>query len=135
MIRIAPALIATQLAALLCAGPAMAARSDDLAGLAHALGQSQAIREACDGAGDQHWRSKYMRLMDLEKSDEAGVARVKAAFGAGYAQAKADYADCSPEARAALAAAAGQGRALAEGLAGPTPPAPAEPVAEAGPAR
>ena len=113
-----------------------ASRSDDLAALAHALGRSQAIRETCDGVGDQHWRSKYMRLMDLEKPDEAGSARVRAAFGAGYAAARADYADCSPQAREALGAAAQQGRALAERLAGDPPaPAPAEPVAEAAPPR
>jgi len=126
--------LALGLIAALVAGPAAAERSDDLADLAHALGQSQAIRETCDGVGDQQWRSKYMRLMDLEKPDAAGSARLKAAFGAGYAAARADFAECSPEARAALGAAAHQGRALAERLAGEPPSLP-EPVAEADPPR
>lgn len=117
--------------------PALAARSDDLADLARALGKSQAVREACEGGSDQHWRSQYMRLMDLEKPDEAAAAQVRAAFGAGYAQAKAEFADCSPEARAAASAAANEGRVLADRLAGP-PPAPAaslDPLAEAPPPR
>jgi len=126
--------LALGLIAALVAGPAAAGRSDHLADLAHALGRSQAIRETCDGVGDQLWRSKYMRLLDLERPDAAGSARVRAAFGAGYAAAKADYAACSPQAREALGAAAQKGRVLAERLAG-DPPAPVEPVAEAPPPR
>ena len=31
--------------------------------LAYALGQSHALRQACEGAGDQFWRARMMRLI------------------------------------------------------------------------
>lgn len=114
-------------AAALATGPACAqeaGRADDLAALAGALGQSQALREACEGMRDQYWRSRMMRLLEIEPLAQQIGPRLTQAFNAGYAEQAQAFPACGPESRAAEAAAAERGRAAAVRLlrpgAGPT---------------
>lgn len=95
-------------------------RRGSLSGLARALGESQALREACEGQKDQYWRSRMMRLLSLEGAEGAAGAPLTAAFNAGYAEARQAYPACSPESRRAEVDAADRGQTYAARLAGPT---------------
>jgi len=82
--------------------------------LAYALGQSHALRQACEGAGDQFWRARMMRLIDVEQADAAFTALLRDRFNGGFAASQASHPDgCSPESRRAERQAAQRGRALA----------------------
>lgn len=105
------------------AGAQEDARPQGLAALSHALGESQALRELCEGVQDQYWRSRMMRLLALEEADGLAGAALTAAFNAGYAQARGLASDCGPDSRRAEVEAAVRGQELAAALAGP-PPAP-----------
>jgi uncharacterized protein (TIGR02301 family) len=106
----APALAAPALAA------APAERAATLTALAETLGQSHALRQACAGPGDQYWRARMMRLIEVEKPEQALEARLTEAFNAGYAQRRSLFRACSPAARRAEAQSAARGRNLAAQL-------------------
>lgn len=105
--------------ALIAAAPAAGAqeRSPELRqvllDLARALGESHALRQACLGAGDQHWRSRMTSLVDNEQPDEAFAKQLQAGFVAGAAAGRKAYPACSPAAREAQAQVAERGHALA----------------------
>ena len=110
------------LALVLLARPAAAeappsGQRETLAALAQVLGQSHALRQACAGPGDQYWRARMMRLMDVERPQEAWRAELTAAFNAGYASRRRMFPVCTPMARRAEITAAARGRALAGRLA------------------
>ncbi|MFC3078894.1 TIGR02301 family protein [Phenylobacterium terrae] len=98
-------------------------RRGDLVALSRVLGESQALREACEGKKDQYWRSRMMRLLSLEEADGAAGAALTAAFNAGYAEARQAWPDCGPESRRAEVDAAVRGQQLSAMLAGPAPAA------------
>ena len=122
--------LAATVAALALAPMARAAEPGDLTALAQILGESQALREVCEGAQAQYWRSRMMRLLDLERPDEALSARLSKAFNAGYAARKRDFPACSPESQALEAEIAGRGEQLAARLAAQSPLVEPDSVAE-----
>ena len=87
--------------------------------LAYVLGQSHALRQVCEGATDQFWRGRMVRLIQTEQPDVELDRRMKEAFNAGYAAAQAAYPSCSPQSRRAEAVAAGRGRVLVQTLSEP----------------
>jgi len=87
-----------------------------LTDLAYTLGESHALRQACQGEGDQYWRARMQQLMELEEPDQAFASRLAGAFNSGYAQAQASFPACGARSRAAAMRAAAKGRRLASGL-------------------
>lgn len=109
---------------LLTAAPALAqdrtpAQRQMLTDLAYVLGQSHALRQACQGAMDQYWRGRMLKMVDAETPDPAFETRLHNAFNAGFSSAQAQYPTCGPDSRQAEAAAAAHGQALASTLAKP----------------
>ncbi len=90
-----------------------------LSDLAYVLGQSHALRQACQGVTDQFWRGRMVKLVEAEAPDPAFNTRLNSAFNAGFSAAQARYPACGPDSRAAEAAAAARGQALAGSLAKP----------------
>ena len=87
--------------------------------LAFVMGQSHALRQACQGETDQYWRSRMLRLIDVEAPDEALKTRLVQSFTTGFDGARASFPDCSPSARKEASKAALRGRALSDSLASP----------------
>ncbi len=111
------------LAALLLAAPAVTSAQDRapaerqrLLDLAYAIGQSHALRQACEGVGDQFWRARMVRLTEVEQADQTFDGQLRDRFNGGYAAAQAAHPECSPESRRAERQAALRGRALANKL-------------------
>lgn len=88
-----------------------------LVDLAYALGESHALRQACQGEGDQFWRMRMLDMMGAEMPDSGLDARMRDAFNTGYAGRKAEHPTCGLASRRAEVAAAERGRALAGRLA------------------
>lgn len=113
--------------AVLCAlgvstAPALAqdrepAERQRLLDLAFALGESHALRQVCDGAGDQYWRSRMVRLTEVEKADQAFDAQLRDRFNTGFAARQGEFPQCDEASRAAERQAARKGQALAGKLA------------------
>ena len=82
--------------------------------LAYALGESHALRQACEGAYDQFWRDRMMNMTDAEAPDATLDRRMKEAFNSGFASRRAEFPACSRESRLAEVAAARRGEALAQ---------------------
>jgi uncharacterized protein (TIGR02301 family) len=93
-----------------------------LVDLAYVLGESHALRQACEGAGDQFWRTRMIRMTDVEAPDETLDARLKESFNTGYASRQGEFPSCTPASRQAEASAAIHGRDLAAKLARATVP-------------
>lgn len=115
-----PALVTTLVLAL-SAGPAAARPRDaahqrTLIELAGVLGESHALRQACEGPEDQYWRARMLRLLEVEAPAPELLADLKGAFNDGYADLRAAFTACTPRSRQAEAAAAARGRALARRL-------------------
>jgi uncharacterized protein (TIGR02301 family) len=115
-----PALLASLI--FLAAGPAAAQdrtpeQRQTLTALARVMGESQALRQVCLGAADQHWRTRLTGLIDNEQADEAFAEALTGSFNAGLAASRKGFLDCSPATRAAQYDVAERGRALAERLA------------------
>jgi hypothetical protein len=119
------ALVPALAALLLTAPAALTAHAQErepadrqrLLDLAYALGQSHALRQACEGAADQFWRARMMRLIDVEQSDAGFTDKLRDRFNGGFAASQAGHPEgCSPESRRAERQAAQRGRALASKL-------------------
>ena len=95
------------------------AERQTLTDLAYVLGQSHALRQACQGATDQFWRGRMVKLIEAETPDPAFNTRLNNAFNAGFSSAQAQYPACGPDSRHAEAAAAAHGQVLASSLAKP----------------
>ena len=89
---------------------------ESLVSLARVLGESHALRQACEGGEDQFWRSRMNRLVDTEQAEPALEREMKDSFNAGFADARRLYPACGDGTRRAQGAAAVRGRELAFGL-------------------
>ena len=87
--------------------------------LAYVLGESHALRQACDGSDDQYWRARMLELLDAEAPDQALKARLGKAFNTGFAAGQAAFPTCDVKSRAEAARIAQRGRTLADKLATP----------------
>jgi uncharacterized protein (TIGR02301 family) len=117
-----PLLPAVLIAALLTTSVLAQERSpaarESLVDLAYTLGQAHALRIRCEGPGEQVWRARMARLVEVEKPDEAFRDQLFEGFNTGYLSAGAAHLRCDEEARAEAARVAGRGRDLARVLAG-----------------
>lgn len=89
----------------------------NLLDLAFTLGESHALRQVCEGAGDQYWRSRMMRLTDVEKADQAFDAQLRDKFNTGFAAQQGQFPECDAASRQAERQAARKGQALSARLA------------------
>jgi uncharacterized protein (TIGR02301 family) len=110
-------------AVLLLALPAFAqerspAERQALVQLARVIGESHAIRQACEGAEDQFWRGRMQGLLDQEAADQGLKTRLSLAFNDGFHAGQALYPKCTDAARAEARKIAASGQALAEKLEG-----------------
>jgi uncharacterized protein (TIGR02301 family) len=109
--------------AVLCGpGPALAqdrnpAERQTLLDLAFTLGESHALRQVCEGAGDQYWRARMMRLVEVEKADQAFDAQLRDRFNTGFAAGQGEFTECGEASLRAEQQAAVKGRTLAARLA------------------
>jgi len=85
--------------------------------LAYALGESHALRQACEGEDDQYWRARMMRLAEVERASEALEAQLRERFNTGFTSRRGEYPVCDDASRKAEARAALRGQALALKLA------------------
>jgi len=109
-------------AAVLVAGPALAQerprdQRQRLLELAYALGESHALRQACEGEDDQYWRARMARLIQVERPGQGLEAQLEERFNAGFDARRGAYPACDEATRKAEAQAARHGRALALNLA------------------
>jgi uncharacterized protein (TIGR02301 family) len=88
-----------------------------LLALAFTLGESHALRQVCEGGGDQYWRSRMVRLTDVEKADQAFDAQLRDKFNTGFASRQGEFPDCDDASRRAEQQTARKGQALAGKLA------------------
>lgn len=121
----APLIVAAMLALAapaLAAAPAEAPRSPEqrqqLADLAHALGEAHAFRLLCGGPTDQTWRAQMNAMLAVEAPDAGFRRRLVAGFNAGFAARQTEFPSCTEAARTAEREAASKGAALARRLAG-----------------
>jgi uncharacterized protein (TIGR02301 family) len=113
------------LAALALLAPTAAAVAQDrdpverqkLLDLAFTIGESHALRQVCQGAGDQYWRSRMVRLTEVEKADQAFDAQLRDKFNTGFAARQGEFPACDDASRQAEQAAARHGQAVAGKLA------------------
>jgi uncharacterized protein (TIGR02301 family) len=110
------------LALLAPAGGAMAqdrgpAERQTLLDLAYTLGESHALRQVCKGVDDQYWRSRMVRLTEVEKADQAFDAQLRDKFNTGFAARQGQFPDCDEASRQAEQQMARKGQGLAAKLA------------------
>lgn len=122
------------LIALLLGAPASAlgqtrdpAGRQTLVDMAYVLGEAHALRQVCEGASDQYWRTRMMRLVDTEQPDEALAQRLKDAFNTGFVARQGAHPACNPPARAAMTRVLARGKVLAARLARTAPADPYQP--------
>jgi len=94
------------------------AQRQTLLSLAFVLGQSHALRQACEGDSDQLWRSWMSRLLETEAPDDGLERRIRDSFNTGYYAAQARFPACDDAARTEARSAAARGRGLARQLGG-----------------
>ena len=107
--------------AALVAAPALAqdrgaGERQRLLDLAYTLGESHALRQACEGEGDQYWRSRMVRLTEVEQADQAFDVQLRERFNTGFASRRSEYPTCDDASRKAELVAARKGQALARKL-------------------
>ncbi len=90
------------------------AQRQTLTDLAYALGQSHALRQACEGGADQYWRTRMSQLLQTETPDEGFERSLREAFNTGYAAAQAQFQTCDARSQAEAVQVAHRGAALAE---------------------
>ncbi len=109
-------------AALSATGPALAqdrgpTERQTLLDLAFTLGESHALRQVCEGGGDQYWRSRMVRLTEVEKADQAFDAQLRDKFNTGFAARQGQFVACDDASRQAEQQVARKGQALSAKLA------------------
>ena len=87
-----------------------------LADLAYVLGQAHGLAQVCD-PNSQTWRSRMIRVIELERPEPGFRSQLFSGFNAGYAGAQASHPRCGGRSRAAYARAVARGRDLARVLA------------------
>ena len=85
--------------------------------LAFTIGESHALRQVCAGASDQYWRSRMVRLTEVEKADQAFDAQLRDKFNTGFAARQGQFVECDDASRQAEQAVARKGQALSAKLA------------------
>ena len=85
--------------------------------LAFTLGESHALRQLCEGPNDQYWRSRMVRLTEIEKADQAFDAQLRDKFNTGFAAGQGQFPQCDEASRRAQQQSASKGQALATQLA------------------
>jgi uncharacterized protein (TIGR02301 family) len=93
------------------------AERQTLLDLAFTLGESHALRQVCEGGGDQYWRSRMVRLTEVEKADQAFDAQLREKFNIGFAARQGEFPECGDPSRQAEQAVARKGQALSAKLA------------------
>jgi uncharacterized protein (TIGR02301 family) len=88
-----------------------------LVGLTRVLGESHALRQACEGPDDMYWRSRMTRLVETEQPDPEFERQLKDSFNAGFAEMRRLYRSCDDGARRAQEMTAVRGRELSSTLA------------------
>ncbi len=109
------------LAVLAAASPALAqqrppAARQALVALSRVLGESHAIRRACESTDDQFWRGRMQRLLDVENPDPTLKTQISVAFNDAYNAGRALYPKCNALARAEARRIARAGRTLSDRL-------------------
>jgi uncharacterized protein (TIGR02301 family) len=128
------AALAALAALLIFATPALSQERDPgarqvLVDLAYVLGQAHALRQVCE-AGDQHWRTRMLGLVEAEGNDHAFAERLRGQFNAGFVAGQAQFTTCTPEARKAETQAAARGAALASRMSQARVPLPSDSLAQ-----
>lgn len=93
-----------------------AAERQRLLDLAYTLGESHALRQACEGDGDQYWRSRMVRLTEVEQADQAFDIQLRERFNTGFAARRSEYPICDEASRKAELQVARKGQALSQKL-------------------
>ena len=93
------------------------AERQQLLDLAFTIGESHALRQVCEGTGDQYWRSRMVRLTEVEKADQAFDAQLRDKFNTGFAARQGQFVECDDASRQAEQAVARKGQALSAKLA------------------
>lgn len=88
-----------------------------LVDLARTMGETHALRQACEGREDRRWRTRMTDLIDQEQPDEALAKRLMDSFNAGATAGRVAHPDCSDATREAQLQAAERGYELAARLA------------------
>jgi len=122
MVRPRPIILALAGAFLIQAPAALAqdrspALRQSLADLAYVLGEAHALRQACQGADDQYWRTRMIKMVDAEQPDAALDRRLKESFNTGFASRQSEFPACSAASQKAAVAVAAHGQQLAAALA------------------
>ena len=84
--------------------------------LAYSLGESHALRQTCEGLNDQFWRSRMVRLTEVEQADQGFDAQMRERFNTGFAAKQGEYPTCDSASRLAERQSAVRGQALAAEL-------------------
>ncbi|MDF2902027.1 MAG: hypothetical protein K0Q62_2086 [Phenylobacterium sp.] len=87
-----------------------------LINLTRVLGESHALRQACNGQEDQFWRGRMTRLLETEQPEPVLEEQMKDNFNAGFAETRRLYPACGETTRRAQTLAAARGREIATGL-------------------
>lgn len=93
-----------------------------LVDMAYVLGEAHALRQACQGANDQYWRTRMVQLVETEQADAALTQRLKDAFNTGFVARQGAFSSCTPAARSTMTKVLARGRVLAARLARTAPP-------------
>ena len=88
-----------------------------LVDLAYVIGEAHALRQTCNGEGDQFWRNRMMTLLDAENADLPFTERLRSAFNGGFLARRQMHPVCLPETRAAEDQVSAKGQDLARRLA------------------
>lgn len=112
-----PFLIGLTLAAFV-ATPVLAQERDArerqrLLDLAYTLGESHALRQVCQGESDQYWRSRMVRMTEVEQADQAFDAQMRERFNTGFASRRSEYPLCDDASRKAEQQTARKGQSQA----------------------
>jgi uncharacterized protein (TIGR02301 family) len=110
-------IVALAFAPLAAAQERAPAERQVLLDLAYTLGEAHALRQACEGEGDQYWRDRMARLIEVEAADEGFNGQLQSRFNAGYNNRTAEFPSCTPESKKALVGTAAKGQGLAGRLA------------------
>ena len=118
MNRVRPVLaLCTLLAAPALAQERTPPERQSLVDLAYAIGESHALRQVCNGDGDQHWRDRMAELINTEAADADLEARLKQSLNSGDAARQSQFPSCGPDSRNAEMAVARKGEGIAKRLA------------------
>ncbi len=87
--------------------------------LSRVIGESHALRQACEGPSDQVWRDRMQTLLRVESPDADLKTRLAQAFNSGFAVGRRGFPACDRAGRAEAARIAARGETLANQLGAP----------------